>query len=29
MGETLMNDLVFPTMGSDLPTLGVPFEKAK
>ena len=34
MGEPLMNDLVFPTMGGDLPTLiqallGVPFEKAK
>ena len=34
MGEPSMNDLVFPIMGGDLPTLiqallGVPFEKAK
>ena len=34
MGEHSVNDLVFPTMGGDLPTLiqallGVPFEKAK
>ena len=34
MGEPLVNDLVFPTMGGDLPTLiqaflGVPLEKEK
>ena len=34
IGEPLVNDLVFPTTGSDLPTLiqallGVPLEKAK
>ena len=34
MGEPLVNDLIFPTMGGDLPTLvqtllGVPLEKAK
>ena len=34
MGEPSVNDLVFPIMGGDLPTLiqallGVPFEKAK
>ena len=34
MGEPLVNDLVFPIMGGDLPTLiqallGVPLEKAK
>ena len=34
MGEPSVNNLVFPTMGGDLPTLiqvllGVPFEKAK